>query len=44
MALPRASLDDPHADDFITKILQAERLKNEVHQQLFPLIPEPPCH
>lgn len=25
MALPRASLHDPHADHFITKILQPEK-------------------
>lgn len=36
MALPRASLDDPHADDFITKILQPERLKHEVHHFFLP--------
>lgn len=34
-ALPRASLYDPHADDFITKILQPERLKHE-ERHFFP--------
>lgn len=31
VVLPRASLYDPHADDFITQIFQPEKRRNEMH-------------
>lgn len=49
MALPRASLYDPHVDHLITKILQPEKRKDEVHRLLsenitFLLVSEPSCN